>query len=414
MRCHVSRFRPVEEQMAILMRGVEFGDELTRSNMEVELRERIIASAAEEEPLRVYCGFDPTASDLHLGHTVPMRKLAQFQELGHEVVFLIGSFTALIGDPSDKSSARRQQTDDEVREHARTFTDQAWKVLDPERTLVLYNGDWLSRLTFKDVIGLASNFTVQQFLVRENFALRFDKGDPIWLHEMFYALMQGYDAVATRTDIQIGGTDQLFNLLAGRKLMEAFGMKPQTILTFPILVGTDGVLRMSKTTGNHIGINEAPEVMFGKVMSIPDSAMLNYADLVTRWSPLEIAEYFERLRAGELHPRDLKMRLAKEIVAVFHGSEAAAGAEEYFHTVFQERELPAEMPEIALSTATSLADLLMSTGLVPSKSELKRLVQQGGVRLDGNKVEDPNLIVDPSSTRVLQIGRRKFLRVRGM
>ena len=271
----MSRFRPVEEQMAILMRGVEFGDEVTRSNMEVELRERIIASAAQEKPLRVYCGFDPTASDLHLGHTVPMRKLAQFQELGHEVVFLIGSFTALIGDPSDKSAARRQQTDEEVREHARTFTDQAWKVLDPDRTLVMYNGDWLSRLTFKDVIGLASNFTVQQFLVRENFALRFDKGDPIWLHEMFYALMQGYDAVATRTDIQIGGTDQLFNLLAGRKLMEAFGMKPQTILTFPILVGTDGVLRMSKTTGNHIGINEAPEVMFGKVMSIPDSAMLN-------------------------------------------------------------------------------------------------------------------------------------------
>jgi len=410
----MSRFRPVEEQMAILMRGVDFGDEVTRANMEVELRERLTRSATEDRPLRVYCGFDPTASDLHLGHTVPMRKLAQFQELGHEVVFLIGSFTALIGDPSDKSAARRQLTDEEVREHSRTFTDQAWKVLDPARTRVMYNEEWLSRLTFKDVIGLASNFTVQQFLVRENFALRFEKGDPIWLHEMFYALMQGYDAVAIRTDIQIGGTDQLFNLLAGRKLMEVFGLSPQTILTFPILVGTDGVLRMSKTTGNHVGINEAPEIMFGKVMSIPDSAMRNYADLVTRWSPEQIAQYFALLETGSMHPRDLKMRLAGEIVAIFHGQEAASGAEEYFRTVFQERELPSDMPEIRLPAAASLAELLMTTGLVASKSELRRLVQQGGVRLDGEKVEDPNLMIDPMGVHVLQIGRRKFLRVRGM
>jgi len=408
----MSRFRPVEEQMAILMRGVEFGDEGTRANMESELRERVSLSQQDNRPLRVYCGFDPTASDLHLGHTVPMRKLAQFQELGHEVIFLIGSFTALIGDPSDKTAARRQLRDDEVREHARTFTDQAWKVLDPGRTRVLFNGDWLSQLTFKDVIGLASYFTVQQFLVRENFALRFEKGDPIWLHEMFYALMQGYDAVATQTDIQIGGTDQLFNLLAGRKLMEAFGLRPQTILTFPILVGTDGVLRMSKTTGNHIAINEAPEIMFGKVMSIPDSAMRNYADLVTRWPPEQITQYSTLLEDGTIHPRDLKMRLAGEIVAIFHGPEAAQRAEEHFRTVFQARELPSDMPEVSLPAATSLADLLMSTGLVPSKSELRRLVQQGGVRLDGNKVEDPNLVINPVDVQVLQIGRRKFLRVR--
>jgi tyrosyl-tRNA synthetase len=343
-----------------------------------------------------------------------MRKLAQFQELGHEVVFLIGSFTALIGDPSDKTAARRQLSDDEVREHARTFTDQAWKVLDPARTLVLYNGDWLSRLTFKDIIGLASNFTVQQFLVRENFSLRFEKGEPIWLHEMFYALMQGYDAVATRTDIQIGGTDQLFNLLAGRKLMETFGLKPQTILTFPILVGTDGELRMSKTTGNHIGINEAPESMFGKVMSIPDRAMRNYADLVTRWPPEQIAQYFALLERETIHPRDLKVRLAGEIVAIFHGPEAATKAEEHFRTVFQERELPTDMPEVRLSAATTLADLLMSSGLVSSKSEVRRLVEQGGVRINGNKVNDANLLVDTTGVLVLQIGRRKFLRVRGV
>ena len=410
----MSRFRPIEEQMAILMRGVEFGDEGTRANMEIELRERVGESLRDDRPLRVYCGFDPTASDLHLGHTVPMRKLAQFQELGHEVVFLIGSFTALIGDPSDKTAARRQLSDDEVREHARTFTDQAWKVLDPARTLVLYNGDWLSRLTFKDIIGLASNFTVQQFLVRENFSLRFEKGEPIWLHEMFYALMQGYDAVATRTDIQIGGTDQLFNLLAGRKLMETFGLKPQTILTFPILVGTDGELRMSKTTGNHIGINEAPESMFGKVMSIPDRAMRNYADLVTRWPSEQIAQYFALLERETIHPRDLKVRLAGEIVAIFHGPEAATKAEEHFRTVFQERELPTDMPEVRLSAATTLADLLMSSGLVSSKSEVRRLVEQGGVRINGNKVNDANLLVDTTGVLVLQIGRRKFLRVRGV
>ncbi len=407
----MNSFRPVEEQLTILMRGVEFGDETTRANMEAELRQRLAESAQGNRPLRVYCGFDPTASDLHLGHTVPMRKLAQFQELGHEVIFLIGSFTALIGDPSDKTSARRQQTEEEVREHARTFTDQAWKVLDPGRTLVMYNNEWLSKLSFKDVIGLASNFTVQQFLVRENFAQRFEKGEPIWLHEFFYALMQGYDAVAMRTDIQIGGTDQLFNLIAGRKLMESFGLHPQTILTFPILVGTDGVLRMSKTTGNHIGINEPPEVIFGKVMSIPDSAMRNYAELVTRWSPGDIARRFAQLEAGELHPRELKMQLAGEIVEIFHGPEAASAAEEHFRTVFQQRELPPDMPELKLVQPVSLADLLTNSSLVPSKSEARRLVQQGGIKLDGERVDDFNLIVAPDREHVLQVGRRKFVRL---
>ena len=407
----MSPFRPVDEQLAILMRGVEFGDVTTRVNMEAELRQRLAESAREDRPLRIYCGFDPTASDLHLGHTVPMRKLAQFQELGHEVIFLIGSFTALIGDPSDKTSARRQQTDEEVREHAKTFTDQAWKVLDSQRTLVMYNADWLSKLSFKDVIGLASNFTLQQFLVRENFALRFEKGDPIWLHEFFYALMQGYDAVAMRTDIQIGGTDQLFNLIAGRKLMESFGLRPQTILTFPILVGTDGVLRMSKTTGNHIGINEAPEVIFGKVMSIPDSAMRNYADLVTRWSPEDIAHRFALLAAGELHPRDLKMQLAGEIVTIFQGQEAAKAAEEHFRTVFQQRELPADMPELKLVQPVSLGDLLVNTGLAPSKSEARRLVQQGGIKLDGDKIDDFNQMVTPDKEHILQVGRRKFVKL---
>ena len=392
-------FRPVEQQLAILMRGVEFGDETTRANMEAELRQRLAESARDNKPLRVYCGFDPTKPDLHLGHTVPMRKLAQFQELGHEVIFLIGTFTSLIGDPSDKTSARRLQTIEEAREHAKTYADQAWQVLDPGKTKVMYNGDWLSKLTFTDIIGLASNFTVQQFLVRENFALRFEKDQPIWLHEFMYALMQGYDAVALKTDIQIGGTDQLFNLIAGRKLMESFGLRPQTVLTFPILVGTDGVLRMSKSTGNHIGISEPAEIMYGKVMSIPDNAMRNFADLVTRWSPDDIRTKFSEFEQGKLHPRDLKMQLAFEIVDIFHGRAHAEAAEEHFRTVFQQRELPPDMPEIVLTEPVSLVDLLTREGLAPSKSEARRLVQQGGVKLDGERVDDFALTLQPQRRR---------------
>jgi len=233
--------KPVDEQMAILMRGVDFGDEQIKEVMERELRERL----AEGRPLRVYCGYDPTAPDLHLGHTVTIRKLAQFQALGHEVVFLIGTGTGLIGDPSDKDSTRPQRTPEELQALAKTYTDQVWKILDPQKTIVRYNSEWLSKLTLEDIIKLASNFTVQQFLARDNFSKRYAKGDPIWLHEFFYALMQGYDAVALQTDVQIGGTDQLFNLLAGRKIMEAFGLRPQVCLTFPILVGTHGYLRMS-------------------------------------------------------------------------------------------------------------------------------------------------------------------------
>ena len=410
----MNAFKPVEDQLAILMRGVEFGDATTRVNMEAELRQRLSESARDNKPLRIYCGFDPTKPDLHLGHTVPMRKLAQFQELGHEVIFLIGTFTSIIGDASDKLTARRMQTEQEASENARTYAEQAWRVLDPAKTKVMYNGDWLSKLTFVDIMGLASQFTVQQFLVRENFALRYAKEQPIWLHEFMYALMQGYDAVALKTDLQIGGTEQLFNLIAGRKLMEAFGLRPQTILTFPILVGTDGEMRMSKSTGNHIGISEPPEIMYGKAMSIPDHAMRNFADLVTRWSPDEIRAKFAALERGELHPRDLKMALAFEIVDIFHGREQAEAAETHFRTVFQQRELPADMPEVRLTAPLSLLDLMIQEGLAPTKSEARRLAQQGGVKLDGKRVDDLNATLAPGASesgRVLQVGRRKFVRV---
>ncbi|MCB0160252.1 MAG: tyrosine--tRNA ligase [Caldilineaceae bacterium] len=267
----MTTFPPVDDQMRILMRGVDFGDTQTRENMEKELRARLEKAVATGTPLRVYCGFDPSAPDLHLGHTIPMRKLRQFQDLGHEVVFLIGSFTGIIGDPSDRDSVRKQQTVADALEKGKSYAQQAFRVLDEDKTLIRYNHAWLSELTFTDVIDLASNFTVQQFLTRDNFSKRFKREDPIWLHEFFYALMQGYDAVALETDVQIGGTDQLFNLMAGRKLMEAKGLSPQTILTFPILVGTDGELRMSKSTGNYIGIDEPPGVIFTKVLNVPDA-----------------------------------------------------------------------------------------------------------------------------------------------
>ena len=399
--------KPVDQQMAVLMRGVEFGDEQIRETMARELRERL----AEGRPLRVYLGVDPSAPDLHLGHTVPLRKLAQFQEFGHKVVFLVGSFTALIGDPSDKESVRRQQTPEQVRANARTYVEQVRKVLDPEKTIIRYNDEWLAPLSFADIIKLSSHFTVQQFLARDNFAKRYAKGDPIWLHEFFYGLMQGYDAVALETDVQIGGTEQLFNLLAGRKLMEVFGLRPQVCLTFPILVGTDGHLRMSKSTGNYIGINEPPEIVYGKVMSVPDRAMSNYMNLITRWTPDEIAAIESALTEGELHPRDAKMKLAREIVSIFYDDKAAEEAEEHFRTVFQQRELPPDMPAFAVVEPANVVDLLAAAGLARSKSEARRLIQQGGVKLDGEKVPDIETEVAVTTDRVLQVGRRRFVRL---
>lgn len=409
----MTKFLPVEEQMRILMRGVDFGDDQTYANMKKELEERLQKSFDTETPLRVYCGFDPSAPDLHLGHTIPMRKLRQFQDLGHDVTFLIGTFTGTIGDPSDRESARSQQTVAAAMEKGASYAKQAFRVLDVDKTDVRYNHQWLSELNISDVIGLASNFTVQQFLARDNFSKRHERGDAIWLHEFFYALMQGYDAVALETDVQVGGTDQLFNLMAGRKLMEAQGMAPQTILTFPILVGTDGVMRMSKSTGNYIGIDEPPGVIFTKVLNVPDSAMRNYAELVTRWDQQDIDRMFADVEAGTRSMRDLKHTLAHEIVSIFHGDEAAEQAAADARKM-HEGQAPSDAQVYILDEDKSVLDILWEAGLVKSKGEGRRLIQQGGVRLDGESVTAIEQLVSTraGAEQTLQAGKRKFLRIR--
>ena len=401
----------IDEQVAVLMRGAEFGDEQIKDHMREELRERLIESEKTGCPLRVYVGFDPTATYLTIGHTVPMRKLRQFQELGHQVIFLIGTFTGLIGDPSDKTNARAQQTPEQVAENARTYTDQAFRILDSEKTEVRDNAEWLSKLTFADVIKLASHFTVQQFLSRDNFSQRYEKGDAIWLHEFFYALMQGYDAVALETDVQAGGTDQLFNLLAGRKLQESFGQRPQVCITLPILVGTDGHVRMGKSRGNYVGIDEPPEVKYGKTMSIPDSAMRNWFELVTRWAPEQIDELLGAVERGEVHPMEAKKKLAWEIVSIFDGDEAADKAAVHFERVHQQRKLPEDMPSRVLAEPTNVVEIIYDAGFAPSKSQARRLVQQGAVRLDGEKITDIKAEIEIDDEAVLQVGKRRFLQL---
>jgi len=401
----------IEEQVELLMQGTEYGDEELKKAMATELRQRLVDAEKESRPLRVYCGFDPTSTDLHLGHTIPMRKLRQFQDLGHEVTFLIGSYTALVGDPSDKNKARPILTEEQVAENSKTYTEQAFRVLDREKTIIRYNGEWLSELSLVDLIRLGQNFTVQQFLARENFANRLEKNEPIFLHETFYALMQGYDAVALKTDIQVGGSDQLFNIIvAGRKLQEALGQKPLVGVITGILPGTDGVQRMSKSTGNIVPINTGATDMFGKVMSIPDMAMGKYMRLVSRWTPHEIEAIEKEVASGALHPRDAKMKLAHEIVSIFYSEADAKSAEEVFVKMFQQKEVPDEMPEYKLESGQTVLDVILAGQLAPSKSEARRLIDQKGVRLDGDILERGDVAFPHPG--VLQVGKRKFLRVK--
>jgi tyrosyl-tRNA synthetase len=403
---------PIDQQVALFMQGTEYGDDALKQAMRAELTQRLVEVRRSGRALRVYCGFDPRTSDLHLGHTIPIRKLRQFQEHGHEVIFVIGRFTSLIGDPSDKDKVRAQMTAEDARRNAETYAEQAFRILDRDKTRIEYNDTWLSRLTFRDLIGLASNFTLQQFLTRETFRKRWDDGDPIYLHETFYAIMQGYDAYSLRADVQVGGTDQLFNIVtAARKLMEVLGVPPNTGIIMGILPGTDGVIKMSKSLGNHIPLTATPEDMYGKVMSIPDLAMGQYARLVTRWSPSQIERDESDVQTGALHPRDFKMRLAREIVAIYHGEDAALAAEDTFRAVFQEQGAPATIPEFRLAPDQTAADVLLAAGLVASKGEARRLIAQRGVQLGDDRLDDPNMIVKLTGGDILRVGKRRFVRL---
>ena len=376
-----------------------------------ELRKKLERAVATNTPLRVKLGLDPSAPDIHLGHTVVLRKLKQFQDLGHQIVLIIGDFTGRIGDPSGKSAARKPLTEEQVLANAKTYEDQIFKILDRDKTEVHFNSEWLGKMNFADVLTLAAKYTVARMLERDDFQKRYTEGRPISLHEFMYPLMQGYDSIATKADIEFGGTDQKFNLIVGRHLQNETGMEPQVVITMPLLEGLDGVQKMSKSLGNYIGIDEEPTEMYGKAMSIPDELMARYFMLVTDMPREEQEQLAQGLKDGSVHPRDAKMLLAKTIVELYHGAAAAEAAEQEFVRVFQERDLPSEIEELSIDAGEVwLPQLLHAAGMVSSNSEGKRMIQQGSVRVNGEKVMEENCTLQNDD--VLQVGKRKYRRIR--
>jgi len=394
----------LEEQLAILRRGA---DEIL---LEDELRERL----KQGRPLRIKAGFDPTAPDLHLGHTVLLNKLRQFQELGHHVIFIIGDFTGRIGDPTGKTVTRPPLTDEDIQANAATYREQVFRILDPEATEVAFNSSWTNDLGAAGIVQLAARHTVARMLERDDFSKRYSGQQPIAIHEFLYPLIQGHDSVVLRSDVELGGTDQKFNLLVGRELQKQYGQPPQVILTMPILEGLDGVQKMSKSLGNYIGVQDAPDDMFGKVMSISDDLMWRYYELLS-WRPLvEVAALRAVATSGQRNPRDIKFELAEELVARFHGAAAGAGARESFVARFQRNELPDELPEVTVQGGADglpLPNLLKEAGLVASTSEARNMLRQGAVRLDGERVEDAELRFAAGAEHVVQVGKRRFARV---
>ena len=389
----------IEATLAELKRGVE----------NIYSEEDLIEKLKENRPLRIKLGADPTAPDIHLGHTVVLNKLRQFQQLGHEVIFLIGDFTGMVGDPSGKNSTRPPLTREDVLRNAETYKQQLFKILDPNKTRVVFNSEWLGKLGTEGMIRLASNYTVARMLERDDFKKRFTNNQSIAIHEFIYPLLQGHDSVALEADVELGGTDQTFNLLVGRELQKSAGQKPQVAMTLPLLVGLDGEKKMSKSLGNYIGVTEAPSDMFGKVMSISDELMWDWYNLLS-FRPLdEIAQLKADVAAGK-NPRDVKILLAKELIARFHDQAAADAAEQEFINRFQKGAIPDEMPEFTFEGEIGLATLLKEAGLVASTSEAIRSAQQGGVKIDGEKVEDVRQNAQ-QGTFVYQVGKRKFARV---
>ena len=402
-------FKPVEEQLAYLKKGV------AEIIPEDQLKGDLEKSRKAGKPLRVYLGVDPTAPDLHLGHTVVLRKLKHFQDLGHTAVFLIGDFSAMIGDPTGVSETRPPLTREQVDANAKTYLDQVFKILGREKTEVRYNSEWLGKMSATDVVKLCSHYRLARMLEREDFRSRLDNKQPISVHELLYPLLTAFDAVSLESDVELGATEQKFNLLVHREIQREYGLPGQSVLTMPILVGLDGSRKMSKSLGNYVGITEPPQEMFGKLMSIPDELMWNYYELATDRSEQEIARLKSEVAAGKLHPMDAKMKLGEEIVTTFHGTEAGRKAAEHFQRVFRDRQAPVEAPltRIGRGPAKKLTALLVELGLAPSKSEAERLIKQGGVEIDAQRVDDFRKDVDLSqpSEFLLRAGKKKFLRI---
>lgn len=398
-----------DQQLEIIKRGT------VEIVPETELIDKLKSSIESNRPLTIKLGLDPTAPDIHLGHTVVLQKLRQFQDLGHQVILILGDFTARIGDPTGKSETRKQLTEEQVMANAKTYERQIFKILDPEKTRVVFNSQWLAPLNFVQVIELAAKYTLARMLERDDFHKRFKENLPISIHELFYPLMQGYDSVALKADVELGGTDQKFNLLMGRTLQKEYGQKQQVAIMMPILEGLDGIHKMSKSLGNYIGIDEAPREMYGKTMSLPDELMLRYFELVTAVSLEELRAIETGLKNGGLHPRDVKMRLAREIVTQYHDSEQAKAAEDEFKRMFQQKDLPDEIPEFRPSEdmleEVWLPKLMAAAGSVSSTSEARRLIVQGGVKVDGSKIDDPSIIISPSNGMIVQVGKRKFFKI---
>ena len=387
--------------------------ELGRGAEEILVEAEFVEKLKKGRPLRVKAGFDPTAPDLHFGHTVLINKMRQFQEAGHHVLFLIGDFTGMIGDPTGKSATRPPLTAEQVKQNAETYQEQIFKILDPDKTEIVFNSTWMSQLGSAGLIQLAAKHTVARMLERDDFNKRYKSGQPIAIHEFLYPLVQGYDSVALKADVELGGTDQKFNLLVGRELQRQYGQAQQVVMTMPLLEGLDGVNKMSKSLGNYIGITDAPNDMFGKIMSISDDLMWRYFELLS-FRPLVELNRFKQDVAQGANPRDLKFLLAEELIERFHSRAAAIGAREDFIGRFQKGAMPDEMPEISLSTQESaipIARLLKDAGLVASTSEAVRMIQQGGVKIDGEKLEDCSLLIKKGITAIFQVGKRKFAKV---
>lgn len=386
---------------------------IKRGSDEILIESELVKKLEENRPLIIKAGFDPTAPDLHLGHTVLINKLKQFQDLGHQVQFLIGDFTGMIGDPTGKNVTRKPLTQDDVLENAKTYQEQVFKILDPEKTKIVFNSTWMNKMSPADLIQLAAKHTVARMLERDDFSKRYKGGQPIAIHEFLYPLIQGYDSVAMKSDVELGGTDQKFNLLVGRQLQEVYGQKPQTVLTMPILEGLDGVQKMSKSLNNYIGIADAADDMFGKIMSISDELMWRYYELLSFKPMTEIEQWYKACDEGE-NPRNYKVALAQEIIERFHDAGAAAKALENFEARFKRGQVPDDIEEVCLQAkeeGLAIANILKEAGLTKSTSDALRMIKQGAVKIDGEKVSDTKLIVPVATQHVYQVGKRKFAKI---